>query len=185
MPVQFQILEPQICFIRDIAPVARRIRSGSPKRPDSPRREGRQFAGSAADQILPEGRAGSRRPAGAVFRYLANRQANSTTAAPAAAADRRDQSAAKPKQDRNVIADERAGYTHQRTRDDTAGRSGELAGKPRRAGEPVKQNASDDADNENQNKRHNRVGGAHGMALSVARTARVAAWRAYDNPAAR
>jgi hypothetical protein len=31
--------------------------------------------------------------------------------------------------------------------------------------QPVKQNAGDDADYENENKRHNRVGGAHGMAL--------------------
>src|SRR5450631_4930870 len=61
-----------------------------------------------------------------------------------------------------MITDERPGNAHECTGDDAAGRSGELAGKPGRPSQPVEENAGDNADCENQKKRHDRVGGAHG-----------------------
>ena len=78
------------------------------------------------------------------FCYLAIRQANSTTAAPT-----------------DVKADERARNAYEYACDDAAGRSGKLAGEPRRPSEPVEEYPGDNADDENQKKRYARVCGVH------------------------
>jgi len=63
---------------------------------------------------------------------------------------------------RDVITDERPGHAHEYAGDDAAARSGELAGEPGRARQPVEENAGDDTDRENQKKEHDRVTCTHG-----------------------
>jgi len=81
-----------------------------------------------------------------------------------------------------MIADERAGNTHQSTRDDASGRSGEVAGEPGWPSQPVEENAGDDArlrepEETSQPGRRMDQGAPHGANRQSSRLA------SFDNPA--